>query len=157
MINPQPAPRKLHLGLSLVALALLTLPGPADAAQDRPYGQFHPSQATVSARMSSGFGACMGQTKGVTANMQDCLASEYTRLDRALNATYASVMRRRGDKGAADLRQHQRVWLKVRWDGCREDMEKAGGGSAGILVFSDCQLREVVRRILWLEQEPNRI
>lgn len=143
----------------LWAIAAVGMLLPLPAAANRPispsYSQFRPLAAAIKARLSAGYGHCIANSGGVTATMQDCIGREHARLDRMLNATYANVMRRLpNDKARAGLRYRQRDWLTMRWDACLEDMNSAGGGSAGDLVYRDCQLQELVRRTLWLELQP---
>ncbi|MES2986820.1 MAG: lysozyme inhibitor LprI family protein [Pseudomonadota bacterium] len=113
------------------------------------YAQFHPRDSAIDARISATMRSCMTKTGGITENMQNCLAAEYTRLDRALNRTYAIAMRATRNT----LRPSQRDWLATRWVGCVEHMKRSGDGTGGDLAYRNCQLREVARRTLWLEQQ----
>ena len=149
--------RCLHPMIYAIAAIGMPLPQLAHAKETLPpsYMQFQPSAGVIDARISGSFKACIAASDGVTANMQDCIAHEGVRLDKVLNRTYAKVMRRLPhDRARTDLRNRQRDWLTMRWDICLEDMDRAGGGSGGDLVFRDCQLQELVRRTLWLEKQP---
>lgn len=140
--------------MMMVAGMLLPLSATANQTVPPSYMQFRPSPAASQSRVSSELGACIANSGGVTAAMQDCIGREYARLDKLLNATYANVMRRLPhDRARADLRYRQRDWLTMRWDGCLEEMDSAGGGSASDLVYRNCQLQELVRRTLWLERQ----
>ena len=134
---------------------LLPLSATANEPVPPSYMQFRPSPTATEGRLSAGFSVCIANSGGVTATMQDCIGREYARLDRLLNAAYANIMRRLpNDKARAELRYRQRDWLTMRWDACLEEMDSAGGGSAGDLVYRNCQLQELVRRTLWLEWQP---
>ena len=139
----------------MIAMLAVSFPLLAHAGEGGPssYPQFQPSPATLAARYSPAFDTCIDKSGGVTAAMQDCLADEYELLDETLNTIYAKTMRHASTPQAkAELRSGQREWLSLRWNGCLREMESAGGGSASDLVYRDCQLREVARRSLWLEQ-----
>lgn len=125
---------------------------PASAASMDGYAQFRPAVEEVSAELSAGYAACIGRSSGVTEGMQNCIAEEYPRVDRKLNATYAQTMRRLpNEKSRGRLRQLQRAWLTERWVECTAEAAAAGGGSVSDIVYRNCQLREVARRTLWLK------
>ncbi len=89
--------------------------------------------------------------------MQTCMAGEYRRLDRALNAAYRDALRRLPSNAARSrLRDLQRTWLKTRWDICADEVARSGmaGGSGGQLVEASCRLRVVSDRTQWLREYP---
>lgn len=103
------------------------------------------------------FRQCVRDSAGVTAAMQTCMAGEYRRLDRALNAAYRDALRRLPSNAARSrLRDLQRTWLKTRWDICADEVARSGmaGGSGGQLVEASCRLRVVSDRTQWLREYP---
>jgi uncharacterized protein YecT (DUF1311 family) len=106
---------------------------------------------------SAALKACMSKSGGVTADMRACLNTEYKRLDRDLNTTYASVMKQLKTK---DLRERlvnsQRVWIWRRDDYCKREAEQSGvsGGTAGDLIYDECRVTMVRERIIWLKKVP---
>ncbi|MBJ7438565.1 MAG: DUF1311 domain-containing protein [Sphingopyxis sp.] len=88
------------------------------------------------------------------------MASEYRRLDRALNLAYRDALRRLpGDAARSRLRAFQRTWLKTRSDICTEEVVRSGmaGGSGGQLVEASCRLRILSERTQWLREYPQPI
>ena len=103
------------------------------------------------------FRQCVRDSAGVTAAMQNCLAGEYRRLDRALNAAYRDALSRLpGNAARSRLRDLQRTWLKTRWDICADEVARSGmaGGSGGQLVEASCRLGVVSKRTQWLRGYP---
>lgn len=103
------------------------------------------------------FRQCVRDSAGVTAAMQNCLAGEYRRLDRALNAAYRDALSRLpGNAARSRLRDLQRTWLKTRWDICADEVARSGmaGGSGGQLVEASCRLGVVSKRTHWLRAYP---
>lgn len=81
-----------HPFLRSVIMVGMLLPLPALANRPLPpsYMHFRPSPAASQNRISAEFGACIANSGGVTAAMQDCIGREYARLDKLLNATCAN-------------------------------------------------------------------
>lgn len=106
---------------------------------------------------SPAFRQCVRDSAGVTAAMQDCMASEYRRLDRALNAAYRDALRRLpGNTARMRLKGLQHTWLKTRWDICNAELLQSGmaGGSGGQLVDTSCRLNVISNRTQWLRAYP---
>ncbi len=100
---------------------------------------------------------CILNSGGVTAAMQDCMADEYRRFDRALGIAYRDALRRAsGTSARSQLRDAQRAWLKDRWTVCSKEVEQSGmaGGSGGVLIEDSCRIRVVSERTLWLRRHP---
>lgn len=119
-------------------------------------GALHAEPAPLQgeSRLSPAFGECIKSSGGVTAAMRDCMAQEYERLDRTLNETWRTTMARMpGDQARSRLRQLQREWIKTRWAECDEQAAQmgSGGGTADLLVYDNCQLEVIARRVSWLE------
>lgn len=144
--------------MALMAVGATAMPYNAAALAELPvHERTLEESAALYNELSDDFRRCIRRSGGVTANMQDCMAAEYARLDRQLNVAYTRAMGElTTNQARKDLRGLQRGWLRERWSSCRVDMERAGGGSAGDLIYGDCQLREIARRILWLGANPRR-
>lgn len=106
---------------------------------------------------SDDFHSCIARSKGITAEMQNCQATEYARQDQLLNQTYKNVMAQLRTKDLrARLVQSQRVWIWRRDEDCRTKIQASAinGGSAADLVYHDCRLQMVRERIQWLKKVP---
>ena len=136
-----PIYRSMLTGIGLLALSIGGVMAAEPAADGR----------------SPQFRQCVQGSGGVTAAMQNCMAGEYRRLDRALNVAYREALRRLPSNAARSrLRDLQRTWLKTRWDICIEEVARSGmaGGSGGQLVEAGCRLRVVSDRAQWLREYP---
>lgn len=93
---------------------------------------------------------CAGRTEGITPKIIDCIDEEFERVDRNLNASYRSVLKRLQDDAAREtLRLLQRAWLKTRWKQC-DNIADGDGGQAAQIDDRNCRLEETARRTLWL-------
>lgn len=112
--------------------------------------------ARAAAAESATFKKCMKASGGVTAAMRACMGTEYARLDRQLNVTYRSVMKQLKTKQQRTrLVEVQRVWIWRRDNDClAKAKELGGGGTAGDLIYDDCRLDMVRKRIVWLTKVP---
>lgn len=113
-----------------------------------------PTPPRAEPRLSPAFGKCIKSTRGVTDAMRDCTAQEYERLDRELNETWRVTMARvPDDRARSRLRQLQREWIKTRWAECDQQVAQSGmgGGTGGLLIYDNCQLEVIARRLSWLE------
>ncbi len=107
---------------------------------------------------SPAFRQCVRGSGGVTAAMRACMADEYSRLDKALNAAYRGALRRLpNDSARSRLRAAQRTWLNNRETVCRTEVERSGmaGGTGGLLIEDSCRLRVVSERTQWLRTYPS--
>lgn len=106
---------------------------------------------------SAEFHACMKRAGGVTGDMLICLRSEYGRQDRELNRVYREV---RSQVRTTILRNRllhsQRAWIWRRDYDCqlKVDGSVAKGGTAGDLIYEDCRVTMVTKRIAWLKKVP---
>ncbi|WP_439569858.1 lysozyme inhibitor LprI family protein [Sphingopyxis sp.] len=138
---------KRHIGHRLLAVLGLVAAGAGSAAAAAPAPEDR----------SPAFRQCVRDSGGVTAAMRACMAGEYRRLDKALNAAYRGALRRSpGDTARARLRDAQRAWLKDREAICRAEVERSGmaGGTGGLLIEDSCHLRLLSERTRWLESQP---
>lgn len=112
--------------------------------------------ARAAAAESAAFKKCMKASGGVTARMQGCMGTEYARLDRQLNVTYRSVMKQLKTKQQRTrLVEVQRVWIWRRDNDCLARAKaQGGGGTAGDLIYNDCRIQMVRKRIVWLTRVP---
>lgn len=117
-----------------------------------PYSSFRASDADFERVVSVEYKKCEGEAAGVTAEMRDCSAAEFDRLDAQLNDEYREAMLRSRPSERAMLRQLQRRWLATRWRECDLAMAKEEGGTLALLIGDGCRLTEMARRILWLER-----
>ena len=102
--------------------------------------------------MSQIFKACVNASGGVTATMRDCSSAEATRQEYKLKTAYEAALARmtKGITRNAFVTQ-QRQWVGARTALCRREMQKGGGGTAGLLIGDACGLNELIRRTLWIE------
>lgn len=133
-------------------VATLGFAGAASAWSDNSYASFRISDAEGDRYLSAAWQTCLDRAVS-TADMRDCSAREYVRLDRRLNQVYRATMARLTPPARIRLRDAQRAWLRVRFDDCERDLQQNGtGGTADLLNNDGCIQREVIRRIAWLER-----
>lgn len=92
-------------------------------------------------KYSATYNSCMNTGEaadGVTAAMADCNSAELAAQDARLNASYKAAMAVRDAAGKAQIRDAQRVWIKMRDAKCKEGLE---GGTMDILTEGGCHLR----------------
>lgn len=96
---------KLHFRHRLLAVAGLLAASAGSVAAAQPAAEDR----------SPAFRQCVRDSGGVTAAMRTCMADEYRRLDKVLNAAYRGALRRlQNDAARVRLRDAQRAWLKDR-------------------------------------------
>jgi uncharacterized protein YecT (DUF1311 family) len=96
---------------------------------------------------SPAYGACMDKSQGVTVDMHDCAATEFTRRDGELNIAYQALMKvldRPEEKGA--WRKAQRAWVAFRDAQCEADASPDAGGSIEPLIIDSCATRMTYKR-----------
>ena len=106
---------------------------------------------------SSVFSQCMRDSGGVTSDMRACLHAEYDRLDRELNMTYRSVMKQlRTQDLHTRLLNSQRAWIWRRDHDCQLRVDNSGfkGGTAADIIYDDCRVEAVRKRVEWLRKVP---
>lgn len=126
---------------------------PASAAPNPGYDTFTVSKRTIDAQMSATFRQCIATSRGETASMGDCVGNEHGRIyDRKFSPAYNAALKRLPtDAAKATLRADHAVWVSARKQSFGEEMDRLGGGSAAVLAARDRDLRELVRRYLWLQ------
>jgi uncharacterized protein YecT (DUF1311 family) len=140
-------------GLFMLAAAFLPL-HPDMAHAQTGYAQLKLSDAQNEAMSSRQYRTCMDRANGITANMNDCIGVEYDRLDRRLNLAYRAAMGRLPAARRTALRNDERAWLGNRDAVCEAELEAGMDnlGSLERLQLRFCALRELRRRIVWLER-----
>lgn len=117
-----------------------------------PYTSFKISDADFERVTSHEYRECLDKSGGVTASMRNCSSTEFTRLDRELNIAYRDAMARLDPHGKAKLRNAERIWLKVRWQGCERQAAEEEGGTLALLILDSCVILEMTRRVVWLQR-----
>lgn len=142
-----------HFRFLLLALiaTLQYAPSPVVGATPQ-YTSFNPTTVQIRNRMSQTYKGCLKTSGGVTATMRNCSSAEAARQEYKLKTAYSAVLRRmtKGNIRDAFVTQ-QRHWLGQREALCRKEMQKGGGGTAGLLIADACGLNELIRRTLWFE------
>jgi uncharacterized protein YecT (DUF1311 family) len=129
--------------LTLLALTLATSAFAAEAID--------PEKA-----YSPAYGRCMATGdagRGVTPAMQACIAAEYERQDRLLNAAYKAAMAARNPAAQKALRQEQRGWIKRRDSECLENLT---GGTIDHVEIPLCHLSMTAVRAIELKRMARR-
>ncbi|NJS13858.1 MAG: DUF1311 domain-containing protein [Sphingopyxis sp.] len=89
--------------------------------------------------------------------MRACLHAEYGLLDRQINITYKSTMKQlKTAHLQGRLVDSQRVFIWRRDYDCRAKADQSGakGGTAWDLIYDDCRVVMVRKRIAWLKKVP---
>jgi uncharacterized protein YecT (DUF1311 family) len=133
----------------LHAVLISALSSPFDATGPT-YARFRPNEAQLRSIAEPAYAGCIDRSGGVTANMRDCNAQEFKRLDALLNQEYRSALARLPSaRSRLRLRKTQRAWLGTRWRECDRRVDEEGGTLA-MLVGDACALAELSGRVLWL-------
>ena len=104
-----------------------------------------PALAAADSDMTQEFLTCMDKSKGVTAEMIDCISAETARQDARLNANYKKLMAKLSAKRKKTLLEAQRAWIKFRDLNC-EFYYDPDGGTAARLAGNDCFLQATADR-----------
>ena len=140
-----------------IAFLPLVLCASAAAAQLR-YERFRIPERQSEAMLSPEHNRCQQTSSGATNDIRACSYQEERRLDVRVNAAYRAAIARLPTQAAKTrLDNLQRRWLATRWNGCgsQADLYREGG-SAALLGYDWCRLREMTRRIAWLERYGRR-
>jgi len=78
--------------------------------------------------------------------MMDCLGNENDVQGMRLNQTYKLAMSQLDATQKAALRKSERAWITQRDATCQTQSDELGGGTASILVYSNCILDETIKR-----------
>jgi len=104
-----------------------------------------PALAAADSDMTQEYLTCMDKSKGVTAEMIDCISAETARQDARLNANYKKLMAKLSAKRKKTLLEAQRAWIKFRDLNC-EFYYDPDGGTAARLAGNDCFLQATADR-----------
>jgi uncharacterized protein YecT (DUF1311 family) len=139
--------------LLMLVAAFLPLHPNFAFAQGR-YATFALSSAQDRALTSAAYTGCLNRAGGVTANINDCIGTESSRLDRRLNASYQAALRRLPPARQRALRSEERGWLATRDEVCLAKLETPGEiqGTLDQIQLNSCSLEELKRRIVWIER-----
>jgi uncharacterized protein YecT (DUF1311 family) len=132
--------------ISLLSLLALTMTTSAFAAETiDPEKTYSPAYRHCIATGDAG--------RGVTPAMQICIANEYERQDKLLNAAYKAAMAQRGPAAQKTLRQEQRGWIKRRDSECQENLT---GGTIDRVEVPLCHLNMTAVRTVELKRMTRR-
>jgi uncharacterized protein YecT (DUF1311 family) len=99
--------------------------------------------------LRASYQTCIDRSDGVTVEMQECIAREYTYHDDKLNRVYRHLRATLARDAANALRDEQRAWLKRMDAECTRDIKE--GGQAARLSANDCRVRRTAQRVAELE------
>lgn len=106
-------------------------------------------ERAVDARLSGDYWRCM-KDNGDALRIAACNWGELQHQDQRLNKVYRRVLRRLDSPAQLELRDRQRVWIRLRDDNCSEQTDRYAGALQQANL-SACLLRDTVRRTLELE------
>ena len=113
-----------------------------------------PALAAADSDMTQEYLTCMDKSKGVTAEMIDCMSAETARQDARLNANYKKLLAKLSAKRKKTLLDAQRAWIKFRDLNC-EFYYDPDGGTAARLAGNDCFLQATADRAKELKNLTN--
>jgi uncharacterized protein YecT (DUF1311 family) len=76
--------------------------------------------------------------EGTQQELNACAFQEYENDDKLLNERYKNVMQSFSNMKQDQLRQEQRLWLKMRDPLCKQEAKENEGGSIWPLMFYGC-------------------
>jgi uncharacterized protein YecT (DUF1311 family) len=99
---------------------------------------------------SKAYAACLDKSGGVTTAMQACIADEFERQDKRLNAAYKGLLGAVSEKRKVKLRDIQRKWIAFLDANCSfyDDPE---GGTADRLAANECRATHTAQRATELQ------
>ncbi len=99
---------------------------------------------------SKAYAACLDKSGGVTFAMQACIADEFERQDKRLNAAYKALIGAVSEKRKTELRDVQRKWIAFLDANCSfyDDPE---GGTADRLAANECRVTHTALRATELQ------
>ena len=113
-----------------------------------------PAPAAAGSDMTQEYLTCMDKSKGVTAEMVDCMSAETARQDARLTENYKKLMAKLSAKRKKTLLEAQRAWIKFRDLNCRFYYDP-DGGTAALLAGNDCFLQATADRAKELRNLTN--
>jgi len=129
----------------MLFVALATASTPWD------YSHFRLTRMTERQITSAEYQRCAGKSLSNEQAVQ-CIQGELNHLDKTLNAEYRAAVSRMANQHSRQwLRNAQRQWLKDKDEQCDEEVRDAGPTPFN-MVWHQCTIDEVVRRIAWLRR-----
>lgn len=137
----------MHL---LAVIALMAMP--ASGEYKSQYKKFLPSEREIDAHISPTFRRCIVSTESRMPAATECFQKEHLRLHRKFDVAYQQVLERPPNRlSKADVIADDISWTNDRKMAYKEIVDRLGGSSAAKLAGMHRNLREVVRRYLWLK------
>lgn len=108
--------------------------------------------------LSPAFRACFlkGEAR-LNAATFPCLDREYQRLDAILAREYrAALARQPDDPGRTRLEKSERIWWRMRFGHCKDEVGDLKGSTAAVINES-CEIDALAKRVAWLRHYgPNK-
>jgi uncharacterized protein YecT (DUF1311 family) len=119
----------------------------------RPYDRFTLSSARFDAMLSPAYQSCERSPAAInTYGVRNCIWDEQRRFQaRVATAVRAALGRLPAGAARARLRRLEEHWQATHRTACRRQFQGAEGTMSGISQDL-CELRELVRRVAWLER-----
>ena len=130
----------------MIALAL------ALAAEAQPYDSFRLSNSRFDAMLSTAYQRCERSEAAMnTYGARSCIWDEQRRFQARVGGSYHAALARLPEGGRIRLANLQRRWQGSHRAACRRRFQGVDGTMS--LISEDmCALRELVRRVAWLER-----
>lgn len=93
------------------------------------------------------------QDPQTTAEMRDCAAADYQRVDRELNDVYQKLLKVLDDEGQHKLRESQRAWVKYRDANAELIADSSRGGTLEPLTRVSAMTQMTQERVGELRKE----
>ena len=97
------------------------------------------------------FETCMEASQGITAEMRECISSEYSRQDDRLNRAYQNLLAQHDTSWRERIRDAQRKWLAYRDAACPLHAPPNSGTLEHLMVGS-CYLEMTEQQAVELER-----
>jgi uncharacterized protein YecT (DUF1311 family) len=100
--------------------------------------------------LSPTFRACFGKDAPLNAASYGCLDREYRRLNDLLTKEYRAALARQVDDASRDrLTRDERMWWRIRFNHCRDEVGDLNGSTARV-VNESCEIDTLAERIVKL-------
>jgi uncharacterized protein YecT (DUF1311 family) len=109
-----------------------------------------PVFAKAEEQTSKAYAACLDKSGGVTVAMQACIADEFERQDKRLNAAYKALIEVVSEKRKTELRDVQRKWIAFLDANCSFYVDPEGG-TADRLAANECRVTHTALRATELQ------
>jgi uncharacterized protein YecT (DUF1311 family) len=128
----------------------------ATSTAQNDYSHFTPSKTQIEQMSNATDAACHAKAESASnlnSNMA-CIDSTYKRIDKRLNKSYRTAMRRISKAKKEQLRLEQKSWLDTGFNYCEEKWKEELNveGVTYRYEVRKCSLAELHRRTLWVEQ-----